>query len=242
LQELPPTEPIDQGDEGEWDTVGEAAGSRSPAPTVEELLAQMERQPPAAQESTEPAAATAEEVVAAEAQEEAPTEGGLVDIPVAVPMENLTPETHEAAGGALEPMEVAAGEAAATTGGEEATMLPEPALEVVVRSPEIQDAEPIRSAPMTEAATSSRGGIELLAGDLVDPATVARHLEAVRQTEQWMKVSSRNSWSSQSFGVEYPSDICCLCRTSQRDPARSPTCFKASATQCFEPRRWRTNS
>jgi hypothetical protein len=43
LQELPPTEPADQGDEGEWDTVGEAAGSRSPALTVEELLAQMER-------------------------------------------------------------------------------------------------------------------------------------------------------------------------------------------------------
>jgi hypothetical protein len=46
---------------------------------------------------------------------------------------------------------------------------------------------------MTEAATSSRGGIELLADDLVDPATVVRHLEAVRQAEQWMKVSSRNS-------------------------------------------------
>jgi hypothetical protein len=45
LQELPPTEPVDQGDEGEWDTVGEAAGSRSPAPTAEELLAQMEHQP-----------------------------------------------------------------------------------------------------------------------------------------------------------------------------------------------------
>jgi hypothetical protein len=45
LQELPPTEPADQGDEGEWDTVGEAAGSRSPAPTVEELLAQIERHP-----------------------------------------------------------------------------------------------------------------------------------------------------------------------------------------------------
>jgi hypothetical protein len=89
-------------------------------------------------------------------------------------------------------MEVAAGEAAATTGGEEATTLPEPALEVVVRSPEIQDAEPIRSAPMTEAAMSSCGGIELLADDLVDPATVARHLEAVRQAEQWMKVSSHN--------------------------------------------------
>jgi hypothetical protein len=45
LQELPPTEPVDQGDKGEWDTVGEAAGSRSAAPTVEELLARMERQP-----------------------------------------------------------------------------------------------------------------------------------------------------------------------------------------------------
>jgi hypothetical protein len=99
LQEVPPTEPVDQGDEREWDTVGEPAGSRSPAPTVEELLAQMECQPPAPQGSTEPAAAAAEEVVAAEAQEsaapaavaaegaaavevqeEAPAEAGLVDI------------------------------------------------------------------------------------------------------------------------------------------------------------------
>jgi hypothetical protein len=80
LQELPPTEPVDQGDEGEWDMVGEAAGCRSPAPTVEGLLVQMERQPPAAQESTEPAAAATEEAVAAEAQEEAPAEAGLVDI------------------------------------------------------------------------------------------------------------------------------------------------------------------
>jgi hypothetical protein len=115
------------------------------------------------------------------------------DIPAAVPMENLTPETQEATGGALEPMEMAAEGAAATTGGEEAATLPEPALEVVVRSPEIQDAEPICSAPMTKTATSSRGGIELLADDLVDPAMVARHLEAARQVEQWMKVSSRNS-------------------------------------------------
>jgi hypothetical protein len=45
---------------------------------------------------------------------------------------------------------------------------------------------------MTEAATGSRGGIELLADELVDPTTVARHLEAVRQAEQWMKVSSRH--------------------------------------------------
>jgi hypothetical protein len=66
---------------------------------------------------------------------------------MAVPMERLTPGVQEAAGGAPEQMEVAVGEAATTTGGEEAT--PEPALEVVVRSLEIQDAEPIRSAPMT---------------------------------------------------------------------------------------------
>jgi hypothetical protein len=115
------------------------------------------------------------------------------DIPSVVPVENLTPETQEATRGALELMEVAAGEAATATGGEEATTQPEPALEVVVHSPEIQDAEPIRSAPMTEAATSSHGGVELLADDLVDPVMVARHLEEVRQAEQWMKVSSRNS-------------------------------------------------
>jgi hypothetical protein len=84
LQKLPPTEPVDQGDKGEWDTVGEAAGSRSPAPTVEELLAQMERQPPAPQEGAEPTAAAAEEAAegaaATEAREEAPAEAGLVDI------------------------------------------------------------------------------------------------------------------------------------------------------------------
>jgi hypothetical protein len=113
-------------------------------------------------------------------------------IPSAVPVGDVTPETQEAAGRAPEPMEVTVGEAAATTGGEDGDALPEPALEVVVRSPEIQDAEPIRSAPMSGATTSSRGGIELLADDLVDPATVARHLEAVRQAEQWMKVSSRH--------------------------------------------------
>jgi hypothetical protein len=78
LQEIPPSEPVEQGDEGEWDIVGEVAGSRSPAPTVEELLAQMERQPPAAQGSTEPAAA-AEEAAATEVQD-APAEAGLADI------------------------------------------------------------------------------------------------------------------------------------------------------------------
>jgi hypothetical protein len=77
-------------------------------------------------------------------------------------------------------------------GGEGVITSPEIALEVAIRSPENQDAEPIHSAPMTEAAASSRGGIELLADDLVYPATVAKHLEAIRQDEQWMKVSSRS--------------------------------------------------
>jgi hypothetical protein len=90
-------------------------------------------------------------------------------------------------------MEEATEEAAVGTGREETAVPPEATLEVVVRSPKIQDAEPIRSAPMTEAAASSRGGVELLADDLVDPATVAKHLEAIRQAEQWMKVSSLNS-------------------------------------------------
>jgi hypothetical protein len=48
-------------------------------------------------------------------------------------------------------MEEVAEEAAMATGGEEATVPPEAALEVVVRSPKIQDAEPVRSAPMNEA-------------------------------------------------------------------------------------------
>jgi hypothetical protein len=99
MQEVPPAEPVEEGDEGVWDTVGEPAGSRSLAPTVEELLAQLERQPPApeestgpvaaaigevvasgAQETSAPAAAAMEEAVAAGVEEEAPTEGGLVDI------------------------------------------------------------------------------------------------------------------------------------------------------------------
>jgi hypothetical protein len=107
-------------------------------------------------------------------------------------MQKSTPEVPEVAGGAPEPVEEIVEEAAVAAGGEGVTMSPEVALEVAIRSPEIQDAKPIRSTPMTEATVSSRGGIELLADDLVEPATVAKHLEAIRQAEQWMKVSSRS--------------------------------------------------
>jgi hypothetical protein len=104
-------------------------------------------------------------------------------------MQELTPKALEATGGAPEPM---AEVVEKTAGGEAVTTSPEIALEVAIRCPEIQDAEPIRSAPMTEATSSSRGGIELLAHDLVEPATVAKHLEAIRRAEQWMKVSSQS--------------------------------------------------
>jgi hypothetical protein len=66
--------------------------------------------------------------------------------------------------------------------------LPETSMDVVVRLPEIQDVELIRSAPMSKAAASSRGGLELLVDDLINPATVARNLESMRRTEQWMNV------------------------------------------------------
>jgi hypothetical protein len=56
-------------------------------------------------------------------------------------------------------------------------------MDVVVRSLEIQDSEPIRSAPMSEAAATSRAGLELLADDLINPAMVARNLESMRRAE-----------------------------------------------------------
>jgi hypothetical protein len=129
-------------------------------------------------------------------------------------MQKSTPGVPEAAGGAPEPMEEVVEEAAVAAGGEGVTTSPEVALEVAIRSPEIQDAEPIRSAPMTEATASSRGGIELLADDLVDPATVAKHLEAVRQAEQWMKVSSLSFLSSQSSVVEF--SLTCVVSAGRR--------------------------
>jgi hypothetical protein len=54
-------------------------------------------------------------------------------------------------------------------------------MDVVVRSPEIQDAEPIRSAPMSETTTTSRGRLELLADDLIDPTMVVRNLESIHR-------------------------------------------------------------
>jgi hypothetical protein len=90
LQEILISDPVDQGDEGDWETVGEPAErSRSPAPTVEELVSQLtqrstkvvEPQVPVVESRAEPAvAAAAEEPAATQAEGEAPAEAGLVDI------------------------------------------------------------------------------------------------------------------------------------------------------------------
>jgi hypothetical protein len=109
--------------------------------------------------------------------------------PEIVPVEGVVPETREAAKAATEPAEVASQGAPGVAEEKRDEVQLESSLEVVVRSLEIQDAEPICLAPMSGAATTSRGGIELLADDLVDPAAIARNLEAMRLAEQWMKVS-----------------------------------------------------
>jgi hypothetical protein len=79
-------------------------------------------------------------------------------IPEAVPVEGVVPEIQEAAGAAPEPAEVASGGAPAMAEEEHDDVLPESNLEVVVHSPEIQDAETIRSAPMSGTTTTSRRG------------------------------------------------------------------------------------
>jgi hypothetical protein len=57
-----------------------------------------------------------------------------------------------------------------------------------MRKPEVHEVAPIRSAPMSEATLTSRGGLELLVDDLVDPAVVACNMESMRRAVQWIKV------------------------------------------------------
>jgi hypothetical protein len=89
-QEIPSSDPVDQGEGEDWDTMGgPAKRSRSLAPTVEELVSRMtqrstrvvEPQAPAVENRPKPSTTTgAEEPAAAQAEEEAPAEAGLVDI------------------------------------------------------------------------------------------------------------------------------------------------------------------
>jgi hypothetical protein len=89
-QKIPSSNPVDQGEGDDWDTVGgPTERSHSLAPTVEELVARMtqrtttvvEPQAPTVESRPEPSATTgAEEPVAAQIEEEAPAEAVLVDI------------------------------------------------------------------------------------------------------------------------------------------------------------------
>jgi hypothetical protein len=108
-----------------------------------------------------------------------------VAIPEAVPVGGVVPEAEVITGAASEPAVPAAPRATEEVRDE---ALPETSMDVVIRPPEIQDAEPIRSAPMSAAAAASRGGLELLADDLINPTTAARNLESMHGAEQWMKV------------------------------------------------------
>jgi hypothetical protein len=67
-------------------------------------------------------------------------------IPEVVP---VVPEAEVAAGATTDPAEIASGIAPRVAEEVRDDVLPESSLEVVVRSPEIQDAESIRSAPMS---------------------------------------------------------------------------------------------
>jgi hypothetical protein len=99
-------------------------------------------------------------------------------IPEAMPVEGVMPE--------VEVLEEAASGSAVTVAPEAAekvrdNTLPKSSMDVVIRSPEIQDAEPIRSVSMSETAATSHGGLELQADDLIDPAMVACNFESMRQ-------------------------------------------------------------
>jgi hypothetical protein len=89
-QKIPSSDPVDQREGNDWDTVGgPAERSRSPTPTVEELVSRMtqrstgvvEPQAPTMESRPEPSTtAGAEEPATAQAEEKAPAEARLVDI------------------------------------------------------------------------------------------------------------------------------------------------------------------
>jgi hypothetical protein len=116
-------------------------------------------------------------------------------IPEAVAIETATKEADVAVlmtgvieGTAPEPEAALAPEVVV---GAHVDALPGASTEVVVRSPEIQDVAPICSEPMAEVTSTSRGGLELLANNLINLAIVAWNLESMRCAEQWMKVCCR---------------------------------------------------
>jgi hypothetical protein len=75
---------------------------------------------------------------------------------------------------------------------------PEANTQVVIREVMIEDATPLRSAPMLETGSTSSGGLELLDDDLIDPTFVSLSMESWCRTENGIKVC-----------CEYP-EVTCL--------------------------------
>jgi hypothetical protein len=147
-------------------------------------------------------------------------------IPEAVPVEGVVPNAEVLEGAGSRP-EVAIAPEATEEVRDDA--LPESSMDVVVRFPEIQEAEPIRSAPMSETAMTSHGRLELLSNELIDPAMVARNLESMRRAEQWMKVPL-SSQIPQELSTQVM--VVALCRMSWIDPNRNQKCSRGMAKQC----------
>jgi hypothetical protein len=90
LQEIPSSDPVDLGEEDDWDMVGKATEMiRSLAPTMEEAMPESAQQAtsigepsvPTKETRPEPSATTGTvELVVAPVEEETPAEAGLVDI------------------------------------------------------------------------------------------------------------------------------------------------------------------
>jgi hypothetical protein len=114
-------------------------------------------------------------------------------------LEAVAMETTVVEAVATEPV---AKEVIATTPGPGTTIASKPSVEervdphseagteVVVREAMIKDVAPFHSTPMTEIGSSSRGGLELLDDDLIDPTFVALSMESWHRTENWIKVRS----------------------------------------------------
>jgi hypothetical protein len=60
---------------------------------------------------------------------------------------------------------------------------PEASTQVIVREAMIEDVALLCSAPVPETRSTSRGGLELLDDDLIDPAFVSLSMESWRRTE-----------------------------------------------------------
>jgi hypothetical protein len=65
---------------------------------------------------------------------------------------------------------------------------PKVSADVVVREEVIEEAAPLRLAPMPETGSSSCEFLELLDDDLIDPAFVSLSMESWCRMENWIKV------------------------------------------------------